>query len=78
MPDARIIARRAEARTQTEARYSKPTHLMTGGLFAPGGNLDERIAEPANGREGPRVSFCAEHRFHLTDKRLGRPGSVVR
>src|ERR1700693_5390034 len=47
-------------------------------LFATGSNLDERIAELANGREGPRVSFCAEHRFHLTDKGLGRQGSVVR
>src|SRR6266699_340483 len=51
---------------------------MARGLFAANGNLDERIAEPANDREGPGVFFCAEHRFHLTDKSLGRQGSVVR
>ena len=51
---------------------------MARGLFAANGNLDERITELANDREGPGVSFCAEHRFHLTDKSLGRQGRVVR
>src|SRR5437764_932546 len=46
LPDARIIARRAEAGTQTEARYIKPTHLMARGLFASGGNVDEAGSEP--------------------------------
>src|ERR1700751_3380480 len=76
--DERIITRRAEARTQTEASEIKPTHLMARGLLASNGILDERFAEPANGRKGPRVSFCAEHRFHLIDESLGRQGSVVR
>src|ERR1019366_7831957 len=47
-------------------------------LFASGGNLDEHIAEPANGRDGPRVSLRAERRFHLADKSLGRQRAASR
>jgi hypothetical protein len=35
---------------------------------ASGGNFDKHIAEPANGRDRPRVSLRAERRFHLADK----------
>src|SRR5882757_3402780 len=51
---------------------------MARGLFAPGGNLDEDIAEPANGRDGPQVSFCAENRFHLANKNLGCQSVAIR
>src|SRR5260370_7324514 len=40
-------------------------------LLASRGNLDEYIAEPAKGRDGPRVSLCAERHFHFADKHLG-------
>src|SRR6202049_1830674 len=46
-------------------------------LFASGGNLDEHIAEPTNGRDGPRVSLRAERRFHLADKSLGRQSVAI-
>src|SRR5258706_12898174 len=45
---------------------------MARGLFASGGNLDEHIAEPANGRDGPQVSLRAERDFHFAYKNLGR------
>src|SRR5438309_11230163 len=38
--DERIITRRAEARTQTEARETKPTHHQAAGVFATHGKLD--------------------------------------
>ncbi len=41
-------------------------------LLSSRGNLDEYIAEPAKGRDGPRVSLCAERHFHFADKDLGR------
>src|ERR1700675_2831579 len=46
-------------------------------FFASGRNLDEHIAEPAKGRDGPRVSLRAERRFHLADKGLGRQSVAI-
>src|ERR1035437_5833990 len=46
-------------------------------LLASGSNIDEHIAEPANGRDGPRVSLRAERRFHLADKSLGRQSVAI-
>src|ERR1700693_1024261 len=46
--------------------------------FASGGDIPENIAEPANGRDGPRVSFPAERRFNFADKSVGRQGAAIR
>ena len=67
-----IVARYTEPRPQTETGQIEPTHLVARGLFASGGNRDEHVAEPANGRDGPRVSLYAERHFHFADKHLRR------
>src|ERR1700736_3581816 len=47
-------------------------------LFPSGGNLDEDIAEPANGRDRPRVSLRAERCFHSANKSLGGQSVAIR
>src|SRR5277367_3388457 len=71
MIHARIVTRRTEPRPQAPAVEIEPAYLMAGRLLSSGGNLDEHIAEAANGGDWPRVPLRAERRFHLACKTAG-------
>jgi hypothetical protein len=65
-------SRGTEPRPQAEADRLSQRTSWRGDFLRPAASFDKHIAEPANGRDRPRVSLRAERRFHLADERLGR------